>query len=348
MPTEFELIDSYFANSPVNREDVVLGVGDDAAVVQVPEGYQLVAAVDTLVSGVHFFPDVQPDALGHKALAVNLSDFAAMGAVPAWATLALTLPEVDTAWIRRFSHGFEQLAQQYQVQLIGGDTTRGPLTISVQLLGYVPAGHAVRRSGARPGDLIFITGTLGDAGAALAVQQGMLDAGAELRGALSQRLNKPLPRVGAGLALREVAHAMIDISDGLAADLGHILGQSDVGARIDFDRLPVSESLAGLVSQLNDAAQQRGRMQIKDVDGTRPAPWPGYLDFCLAAGDDYELCFIAPADAEDRIISELRKLECPMSVVGEIEAAPGLRARLADGTVVTVQPGGYQHFGNDP
>lgn len=317
---EFSLIDRYFAARAQRRADVVLGIGDDAALVDVPAGESLAVAVDTLVEGVHFPAGTAPADVGHKALAVNLSDLAAMGAEPRWATLALTLPQADAAWVAAFADGFFALAERFQVELIGGDTTRGPLTVSVQILGTVPAGQALRRSGARPGDRIFVTGTLGDAGLALRRLQAGGDATAEPWPALLVRLQRPEPRVAAGLALRGLASAAIDVSDGLAADLGHVLAAGGVGATLRVDRLPRSAAFRQAVA----------------VGG------PDWHGLPLTAGDDYELCFTVPAAQADAVVARLGGLA--VTPIGEIDAQPGLRCVTDDGRAYCIGRDGYEHF----
>jgi len=231
---EFELIRRYFAESDPTRSDTRLGIGDDAALVWCAAGMELAVTVDTLVAGVHFLPEVEPFSLGHKALAVNLSDLAAMGAEPAWCTLALTLPEADAAWLRGFADGFLGLARRHGVELVGGDTTRGPLSITIQAMGQVPVGQALKRSGARPGDLIYVSGPLGDAGLGLKLRLGQANRNEPT--ALAA-LERPEPRLALGLALRQLATACIDISDGLAADLGHLLTASSAGATLVYEDL---------------------------------------------------------------------------------------------------------------
>lgn len=305
-------------NLTAAREDVLLGIGDDAALLEVPAGKALAVSVDTLVAGVHFFADVSPESLGHKALAVNLSDLAAMGAEPAWATLALTLPEVNQPWLEDFVRGFARLAAAHGVALVGGDTTRGPLSITVQVHGLVPAGQALRRGGARVGDRIYVTGSLGEA--ALALKQLMAGAGETLSMELRQRLELPQPRVAAGLALRGLAHSAIDLSDGLLADLGHLLSASGVGAGIALQALP----LAPVVTDWIAAG--------------------GEWDVALAGGDDYELCFTVAADQDDEIQRLSHKLNLAMSCIGMVEEAPGLRVIKPDGQPWHSTVAGFDHF----
>lgn len=317
---EFFLIQEFFANCTRKREDVTLAVGDDCALVTVPSGYELAISIDTLVAGVHFATEVDPAALGHKALAVGLSDLAAMGAEPAWATLALTLPEADQAWLTRFVQGLSKLAKSYGVQLVGGDTTRGPLTVTMQLHGLVPQGKALRRDGARPGDKVYVTGTLGDSGLALQARAGGVQVAQEALRHAEHRLDWPQPRVREAMALRPFVNAAIDISDGLAADLGHILERSGVGAVIEMEALPLADSLRAAL----EPAQA----------------WT----LALAAGDDYELCVTAPAESHGQIQAALSALGCPCALIGTIKEKPGLQCRLRDGTSFIPQHQGYCHF----
>ena len=298
--SEFELIESIrrLTALPRARGDVVLGIGDDAALTRVPARHELVTAIDTLVDGVHFPRGTRADAIGWKALAVNLSDLAAMGATPAWATLALTLPTGDRAFVARFARGFAALAREHGVALIGGDTTRGPLAVTVQVSGFVPSGKALRRDRARVGDAIFVTGTLGDAAAGLRHSAK----------ALRARLDRPTPRIDEGLALRGVARACIDVSDGLAADLGHILDASGVGAELHVDALPTSRALARVVP---------------DADARR--------ELQLGGGDDYELCFTADAKHAPRFATR----------IGTITRRRGLRLLGATTSAATK---GWDHF----
>ncbi|MEL6711355.1 MAG: thiamine-phosphate kinase [Pseudomonadota bacterium] len=319
MASEFDVIRRYFQEATAARDDVILGIGDDCALLRIPPGQQLAVSMDTLVAGRHFVADANPTNLGHKALAVNLSDLAAMGATPAWVTLSLTLPAADTTWLTHFMQGFSALAATYQVQLIGGDTTRGPLSITVQAHGYVPPDQALRRAGARVGDNIYVSGTLGDAGLALAAQQGRypLDAGA--RSSVQPHLDRPTPRVALGCALRQVAHAAIDISDGLGADLQHICTASGVVAQILAQHLPLSATVRAYIEQTQD--------------------W----QLPVSAGDDYELLFTAARADEARIRQIARDLAVPVNCIGEITAAETMVMVLPDGTRCT--PGaGYDHF----
>ncbi len=313
---EFELIARHFTRPATNA---VLGVGDDCALVDVSNGMDLAVSVDTMVSGTHFFPDVDPETLGHKALAVNLSDMAAMGAMPYWAMLALTLPEVDHKWLAAFSKGFFDLADEFEVSLIGGDTTRGPLTLTVTIMGEVPAGAALRRSGARAGNDIWVSGRIGDAALAVAHRHGKLKlAKAEYDEAV-MRLYEPTPRVSLGQSLRGLATATIDISDGLLSDLGHICALSKVGATVDFGLIPVSPI------GLKHLASEAGRTAI------------------VAGGDDYELCFTAPANARESIADLTEVLNIPLSRIGQIKRGKGVSLH-ADGKPVKIDGRGYDHF----
>ncbi len=316
---EFELIHSYFSSLGGRRSDVRLGIGDDCALLSVPQGMQLAVTMDTLVSGVHFLPDVDPEALGHKALAVNLSDLAAMGAEPAWFSLALTLPDSDSRWLADFSRGMGRLAAAHAVQLIGGDTTRGPLSITIQAQGFLPTGQGLLRSGAEVGDLIYVTGALGDAGLALSYLQQGLPAG-ELDPGLIRRLERPEPRLGAGMHLREIATSAIDISDGLLADLGHILQASGVGAEIYLDKIPLS-------------AQVRAAIQAQP-DWSIP----------LASGDDYELCFTLPPSSAEKMSELSARLNLAITCIGKIISKSGLICWLDENTLWKPTESGYDHF----
>lgn len=313
---EFDLIRTFFQNKGSSRSDTRLGVGDDCALLRPRPGMELAVTVDTLVSGVHFLADTDPVGLGHKALAVNLSDLAAMGAEPAWLTLALTLPETDESWLRGFSRGFLDLAERYGAELVGGDTTRGPLSISVQAMGFIPEQGGLRRSTAQPGDGIYVTGELGLAGLGL---HGLLGKAQVDDESAMARLLRPEPRVQAGLVLREFASACIDISDGLAGDLGHILAQSLVGATLDWDALPLPDSVRAYVARSGD--------------------W----HLPLSAGEDYELCFTVAEDREADLMGGLGAMGCAVTRIGTIDKAVGLRMRR-DGQTIALAPSGFQHF----
>lgn len=317
--SEFDLIRRFFTDLGAARADVTLGVGDDCALLNVPAGQQLAVSIDTLSAGVHFFPDCDPVAVGHKALAVGLSDLAAMGAAPAWATLALTLPTAEPAWIEGFSAGFAALATAHGVQLVGGDTTRGALSVTVQVHGFIPDGAAIRRSGAQVDEVICVSGTLGDAGLAL---RGLL-AGTAVTAELRQRLEYPTPRVALGLGLRGLATAMIDLSDGLAGDLGHILAASNVGAALALAQLPVSPQVAEVIAQTGDWA------------------------LALAAGDDYELCFCVPATRLAAARAVAGHCGCAIHPIGRIRAGAGLEYRLANGERWRLTSSSFDHFAVD-
>jgi len=320
---EFDLIELIRQRTEQSRDDVRLGIGDDAAVLAVPAGQELAVAIDTLVEGVHFPRGTAAADIGWKALAVNLSDLAAMGANPAWALLALTMPSGDAAFVEGFVEGFSQLAQPHRLALVGGDTTRGPLSISVAVHGFVPPGKALTRSSARVGDAVLVTGTLGDATAGLQALQHPPhgDEGhATLRDYLIGRLNRPTPRLAAGIALRDQAHACVDISDGLLADLGHICVASGVGAEIEAPLLPRSSALL----ELHDEATA--------------------LRFALSGGDDYELCFTVPASHLAQVQADLSRLGCGVTRIGRIVEGEGVRVRGHDGEWLGPQQSGWEHF----
>ena len=307
--SEFTLIRRFFTQQRVTNPSTRLGIGDDCALLAIPDGYELAVTTDTMVENVHFFAGTDPELLGHKLLAVNLSDLAAMGAKPVSVTLALTLPKVDENWLAAFARGLLNLAERYAVDLIGGDTTSGPLTLTVQAMGLVPKGQALRRSAARPGDCIYMTGFLGDAGLGLKIEQGF--SCAEPEAALS-RFHRPEPQTEAGQALIGIANACIDLSDGLAGDLGHILEQSRVGACLDWDALPLSEAVLAYVNETGDWSMP------------------------LTAGDDYELCFtVSPEQAAQLTIAATK--------IGIIESRPGLRLNKS-GTIKPLEVKGFEHF----
>lgn len=331
--SEFELIERFFNRGLVQRADVILGIGDDGAILTVPSGHELVVTIDTLVAGVHFPLTTSPADIGYKALAVNLSDLAAMGATPAWFTLAITLPENNPEWLTAFCAGMFSLAREHNIQLVGGDTTRGPLTITIQAHGFVPTGTALRRGGAQPGDGIYVTGTLGDAGIGLLSAQARIDLAQPLLEFFTSRLNRPSPRMLIGQQLRGVASACIDISDGLCADLGHILERSGVGACIELGKLPLSSALKRCADDLLP----------RNLFGDSSPPWSVRYDYVLAAGDDYELCFTLPLVHEQRL-SQFANLPCSLTRIGEIESEQGLRVRDETGNRHSVPMRGYRHF----
>ncbi len=315
---EFQLIERYFRRPVPGSAGVEVGVGDDGAIVRLPPGRELVVVVDTLVAGVHFPADMAPADVGYRALAVNLSDIAAMGAEPAWMTLALTLPAPDAAWLEGFAAGLRELAGRHGVALIGGDTTRGPLTVSVQVLGHLPAGTRLLRGDARPGDRIFVSGTPGEAAAGLGLPAPVSDSERRLRA----RFLRPEPRLGLGRALAgrsSAAIAAIDVSDGLLADLAHICEASGAGAVIDQERLPLSAAL------LRVAGRERA------------------AELALTGGDDYELCFTLPPDVDADDLSA----DVGVTAIGVMTPEPGIRLRR-HGRDVPLPAGGYRHFGDAP
>ena len=322
---EFDLIARYFTRPP---KRAALGVGDDCALLAQTPGMQLAISSDMLVEGRHFFPGVDPHALGHKALAVNLSDLAACGATPRAFTLALALPQIDEAWLQGFSCGLWALADAHDCELIGGDTTRGPLNICITVFGDVPRGQALLRSGARAGDDIYVSGTLGDARLALDALQGKLILPPDVLAQARIRLERPTPRVALGQALRGVATAAIDISDGLLGDLGHILKASGVGASINTD---IAIKLIAVNSRINWA---------DTLFDTKMG-----LACVLAGGDDYELAFTAPSAAREAVIAAASLSGTPVTLVGQIENQPGLRLVDAKNQRVQGSFNSFDHFG---
>ncbi|EAX8240997.1 thiamine-phosphate kinase [Salmonella enterica] len=318
---EFSLIARYFDRVRSSRLDVETGIGDDCALLNIPEKQTLAISTDTLVAGNHFLPDIDPADLAYKALAVNLSDLAAMGADPAWLTLALTLPEVDEPWLEAFSDSLFELLNYYDMQLIGGDTTRGPLSMTLGIHGYIPAGRALKRSGAKPGDWIYITGTPGDSAAGLAVLQNRLLVAEETDARyFIKRHLRPTPRILHGQALRDIASAAIDLSDGLISDLGHIVKASGCGARVDVDALPKSDAM------------------MRYVDAGQAQRW------ALSGGEDYELCFTVPELNRGALDVAIGQLGVPFTCVGQMSAdVEGLNF-VRDGMPVTFDWKGYDHF----
>lgn len=317
MATEFELIRKYFSR-PTRQTPI--GIGDDAALIAVTNGMALAVAADMLVAGTHFFPDDRPYDIGWKSLAVNLSDMAAMGALPKWATMAIALPQADESWVEQFAAGFFLCADKYQVDLIGGDTTCGPLAISVQIMGEVRPGQTLLRSGAKPGDEIWVSGQLGDAALALARLQGRYDLREEELDICLPAFHRPQPRVELGLLLNTMVHSAIDISDGLLADLGHILQASGVGAEINLQHVPCS---------------QVARQRLTD---------PQVQQMVLAGGDDYELCFTAPARNHAEIAKVATLIGVPLTRIGRITEQAGLLVRGLNNETLDIQTLGFDHF----
>ena len=318
MASEFDIIRKYFTRDAATA---ALGVGDDCALLRPDPGMLLAVSTDMLIAGIHFFPDAEPGKLGHKALAVNLSDLAAMGAGPRWATLALALPEADEKWIAAFAQGFFGLAGRWKTELVGGDTTRGPLAMSVTVIGEVPAGLALRRDAALAGDDIWLSGATGEAALALAHLRGRVKLeGAGLEACLA-RLHTPEPRIDLGVRLRGLARSAIDVSDGLLADLGHILEASRVGAELAWDKLPRAKALAD-------------------------CPDKSLADDCLlAGGDDYELLFTASKLKRVQIEAVGRDLEIPLALIGAaVQGDPVVRLRDARGKLVSSPRRGFDHF----
>lgn len=315
MLSEADIIRLFFTHPARNA---VLGVGDDAALVAVAPDMELAVSTDMLVEGRHFFADAEPEKLGCKALAVNLSDMAAMGANPRWATLALALPRADKNWLGAFARGFMQLAREHSVDLIGGDTSRGPLNICVQIMGEAPPGQALRRDGAKAGDDIWVSGTLGDAALALAHLQMKIALEPEEFDRCSRALHTPVARVELGKRLRGIAHAAIDISDGIVADLGHILERSRVAAVVEFAKVPRSQTLERYLPVARQAL--------------------------LSGGDDYELCFTASPARHERILALSREMDLPLTRIGGIEEGSGLTVSDERGRKLDFEAKGFDHF----
>lgn len=307
--SEFELIDHFFNKAIKNTQINRLGIGDDCALMSIPDGFELAMTMDTMVEGVHFFPDCDPFDLGHKLLAVNLSDLAAMGANPIAVSLAITIPDVDENWMSRFASGFFQLADHFNIDLIGGDTTQGHLTLSVQAMGLVPEGQAIKRSTAQIGDEIFVTGYLGEAALGLKIKNGYQCASPE---PVLAQFNRPMPRIKQGAVIQDIASSCIDLSDGIASDLGHILNKSGVGAQLIWDHIPMSRQVKTYIADTGD--------------------WR--LPLC--GGEDYELCFTV-SSRKRHLIS------IPCFQIGVIEQKPGLRLNRF-GKIENMMSKGYEHF----
>jgi thiamine-monophosphate kinase len=319
--SEFDLIRQHFTRATKHTN---LGVGDDAALISLPAGVELAVSADMLVAGTHFFPACDAYKLGWKSLAVNISDMAAMGANPKWATLAIALPEVNEPWLTEFSRGFFACADAFNIDLIGGDTTRGPLTISVQIMGEVPTGQAIKRSGAKVGDEIWVSGYLGDAALALAHMQGKLTLPVNAFASCAKALHTPQPRVALGLALRKLASSAIDISDGLLADLGHLLERSNVGASIYLRNIPHSAHVG---------AALRSKSATTFI-----------ISLLLAGGDDYELCFTASTEKHAEIIQLSESLTLPLNCIGRITSGNDLIVHGFNDEILDFKETGFDHF----
>ncbi len=318
---EFEIIDEFLALKVKNRKDVIQGVGDDCALLKVPRGQRLAVSMDTLIAGVHFLPDCEPAKIAHKAIAVNLSDLAAGSAEPAWITVSLTIPEFDKTWLASFNKGLTTMAEYFGIQIIGGDTCKGPLSITVQAHGFVPEQVFCRRNTAQAGELVCVTGTLGDAALGLLVAQGKLDVKSEEdKKFLLKRYETPYPRMASGIALRNRATAGIDISDGLLADVNHISQASNVGVLLRWERIPLSDAAKNVADK------------------------PLLMKSALSGGDDYELCFSVKEDELEATQQALEMVGSECTAIGRLSGKPGIR--VLDGKdEVAIDKLGFQHFG---
>lgn len=316
---EFELIKTYFTEQSVNRKDVLLGIGDDCALIQPSERQNIAITTDTLVAGVHFPENTPPRAIGHKAVAVNLSDLASMGAEPSWMSVAITLPRIDEEWVAEFCRGMFELCEYYNVQLIGGDTTQGPLSITITAQGLVPQDKQICRSGAKAGDWLYVTGELGAAALALKHYYGKVKLAPELLQKTMERLDFPQPRVLAGQALREYASSAIDLSDGLLADLNHVCQASAVGANIVLDNLPISPGIIELLGQ-----EQA-------------------FDLALSGGDDYELLFTVNEDNKVGMETALLDMGIKLTCIGQLNGSDKITTTL-NNKPTEIHIRGYEHF----
>lgn len=317
---EFEIINQFFNKNEISRDDVIVGIGDDAAIVEVPENVQLVLSIDALIESVHFPRGAPPEKIGHKIAAVNLSDLAAMGAKPAWATLALTMPESDVEWLQGFCQGFFSVLKRYNMQLIGGNLSQGQLAITCQVHGFVPTHCALMRCAAKIGDLIYVTGKLGDAGLALKCLKQQIKLASEDEQAIFEKYYRPIPRIEVGLAIHNIAHAVIDISDGLAADLGHILEASKKGAILYTEHLPISSHLKNNLS------------------------YDECIEMALYAGDDYELCFTIPINKRDALEKKSKNFDVEVTCIGEITGDNHLQLINEKGHKEMPMKKGFRHF----
>jgi len=319
---EFDLIRNYFTEQAVKRKDVILGIGDDCALLAPAEQQHIAVTTDTLVSGVHFPVNTDPKAIGHKAVAVNLSDLAAMGAEPTWLSLALTLPEVDQNWVSEFCAGVFELCEFYNVQLVGGDTTQGPLSITITAQGLIPIGKSINRNSAKAGDWLYVTGELGDAALALLHLQGVEKVDDVFKADVFKQLDYPKPRVLVGQALRNYATSAIDLSDGLISDLTHICEASKVGANINLESLPIS-------SIMHETLGQEKAIKL-----------------ALTGGDDYELLFSVPEDNKVGMETALANINVPVTCIGQLNGSDKITTTL-NGEPVNFEHKGFEHFSND-
>ena len=318
---EFEIINEFLTLNVKNRKDVIQGIGDDCALLKVPRGQRLAVSMDTLIGDVHFLADSNPEDIAHKAVAVNLSDLAAAGAEPSWVTLSLTLPEFDQQWLTAFHRGLKKIVDYFGVQIIGGDTCKGPLSITVQAHGFVPQQVFIKRNTAKAGEVICVTGNLGDAALGLAIAKGELDiADEDAKQELLKQYRRPYPRVGAGIALRGRATAAIDISDGLLADVRHISQASGVGVLLRWERIPLSEA------------------------AKKAADKPLLMKSALSGGDDYELCFTVNEDEFEATQQALETVGSTCIAIGRMTGKPGVRV-LDHDEDIAIKDFGYQHFG---
>ncbi|WP_199608964.1 thiamine-phosphate kinase [Flocculibacter collagenilyticus] len=317
---EFDVIRTYFTNRGASRKDVVLRAGDDAAVVKVAAGNQVVITTDMLCENVHFFSSTPARAIGHRAVAANLSDLAAMGATPAWISMALSIPSVDEEWLKEFSDGVFEVAEYYNVEVVGGDTTQGPLTITICAKGLVPDDTYLTRCGAKPGDWIYVTGSLGDAGVAIESINGKVEIEPKHKNYLMNRFEYPTPRVAAGEAIRGIASSAIDVSDGITSDLQHILTRSKVSAEIDVEKLPMSKALLETV-------------------GAEEA-----LRYALSYGDDYELLFTVPEDKKGGLDISLSQFGLTATCIGQIKGGDSKLQLTRGGTPFIFNHSGFEHF----
>ncbi|MDC0609899.1 thiamine-phosphate kinase [Vibrio sp.] len=321
MPGEFDIIKNYFSQKQTSRKDVHLDIGDDCAIVQAPDNARIAITTDTLVEGTHFLPGVNPAWVAYKALASNISDLAAMGATPAWCSLALTLPSIDENWIESFSSAFFRLADYYNIKLIGGDTTKGSLSITITIQGFVPKERAMLRSGANPGDWIYVTGELGDSQAGLDIILDPQLKQSPNADVLEERHYISTPRILAGQALVNVASSAIDISDGLISDLQHILKASEVGARLNLEKLPYTDELLEYLKNDREKAMQ----------------------YALTSGEEYELCFTIPDYSRVALESAMAHTGTRYTCIGQIQAGNKLALYL-NNNKIDWQLAGYDHF----